>query len=1342
MSTELLRAYVPMDRRQALAAGSSLADRAMGSVLLADIAGFTPLTESLVTGLGPRRGAEELTKALNTVYTELVSRVHHFGGSVVCFIGDALLSYFEGDNLGLRALACAHQMQRAMKPFQTLPAPQGGRVSLAMKAAVAAGPVRRFLIGDPHVQLIDVLAGATVDRLAEAEHLAGRNEVITTWDVARQLRNQLVVDEWRGPFGVVAGLKEHVRPIPWPALADAELSPQLLQSHLLPPVYDRVVRGHGEFLAELRPVVALFLRFMGIDYDSDDEAGEKLDAFTVWVQREVSRYGGHVLLVTTADKGSHLYAVFGALNAHEDDGERAVATAMALGKAPSELDFITGMQIGISRGSTCVGAYGGQTRRTYGALGDAVNLAARLMEAAPVGQIRCSEAVRDSARRHWAFDRLPSVRLKGMRRAQPIYCPTRHLRESPPRDERGLIGRRAERATLKRALEDAQSGTRRVLLLEGEAGMGKSRLVGELHRLASRSSVMWLLGSADSMEQHTPYRAWRDILCTLFDLDEQTDPAEQRRRIVERVTRVDPVYEDRAPLLNDILSSGLAETALTRAYDAELRQESLAALVGDLLRATDTPLALTIEDVHWLDSLSWQLALSVARTLTERPILLVLTHRPLSEPVPKPYASLTKMSGAEKLILERLSPEETIALAAARLGLTPSAMPDELAALLAERAGGNPFFAVELVGALRDQGLVVVDEGECSVIGDPMALRQSVPDTLEGVVLSRLGRLPVEEQLTMKVASVIGRSFLLRTLHTVYPKPIDAGELQTHLADTSKRRLTLVETEDPEPTYAFEHAVTQQVAYGTLLFRQRRQLHRNVATWYEETYVENPTAYYPLLVVHWSRAGHAENECRYCRLAGAQAAAQHANAEAVVYYSRALELIDELDPAGRSNRRFDTLRSRANANALLGRVDEERRDLQALVSIANSPSTKGDVLLLWSDFHKRCGRFAEAFEQAETALATLTAAGDMAGEARALTHIGNALEGQSRFRQARERVEEALLLFREINEPNGQAASLKALGVINARLGELPEAMERFNEARKMYRQLNNKKGEADILGNLGALNYYLGTYEKSIEYTQRAQRLFQEMGHRAGSAKCLTNLGNSYAELGAFVTAFDHHRRALDLYQQLEDDNGRADSLCNIGIACQALGIGGYPNLTLRTHAVSPRLDEAIECFDEALAVYGRIGSRRGEALANFKLGSVKLCVGQITAAESHLQLALELSRDIGLNAIAAQSLSALARARLLAGDPERAVQLSTEVVNQLGEASPPEANELHFTHFGVLIASGREDEALRHLELAHRLVAERAETIQDRTFREGFLSACGDILTSWDARCRKPLE
>jgi len=889
------------------------------------------------------------------------------------------------------------------------------------------------------------------------------------------------------------------------------------------------------------------------------------------------------------------------------------------------------------------------------------------------------------------------------------------------------------------------SGARRILLIDGEAGIGKSRLVEEAVRLASAAGVTTLLGPADAIEQHTPYRVWRDVLSDFFGIDDGDEPGERRDLVLERVSAMELSAVDRAPLLNDILELDLPESRLTHAYAPEVRQESLAALVGDLVahRAGEAPLLLVFEDAHWLDSLSWELAVSVTRSVAQRPVLVLLTHRPHGDVVPAPYTALAAMRGAELLPLGALQREETVELAAARLGLELSAVPEAVATLLTDRAEGNPFFAVELLGTLRDQGLLVVEDGACRIAGDADALREQLPDTLEGVVLSRLDQLPSEEQLTVKVASVIGRSFLLRTVGSVHPARIDRPELRTHFDHTTQRRLTVLESEEPDPGFAFQHAVTHQVAYDTLLFEQRRELHRGVAGWYEETYADHLDSYVPLLVVHWNRAGHAQKECAYVRRAGEQAAARHANAEAAIHFTRALELIEELGGGGDCEEGSIVLKQRARTFGLLGRVEEERADLERLlewVEGADDPFARGEILLLWSDLQKRCGQFDEAKSRAEEAWLAMEAADDSIGRARALAHVGDALEGTGSFQEAREAIERALEAFREAGEAAGQAASLKSLGIVCARLGELPAAMERFREARTRYRELGDRKGEADILGNLGALHYYLGEYERCIEYTEQAQPLFHEMGNRIGSAKCLTNLGNSYSALGAFAEGLEHHQRALELYEQLEDTNGQADSLCNAGLAYAALGVGGQLEFVFEPTGEHAALRSATDATAEAEALYAKIGSRRGEVITSFNLGGMRLCLGDTKAAETLLRKALDVARESELDRLVMRSLTSLARTAFVGEDPDGALRLSAEALQLLGGEESPAAGEIHFTRFRVLEAVGRLDEALPHLEIAHRSILDQADRIGDETVRDRFLATYGEVMAAWEKHRATP--
>jgi CheY-like chemotaxis protein/class 3 adenylate cyclase/predicted metal-dependent HD superfamily phosphohydrolase len=425
---EPLHVYLPMDRRHALLRGESLPDRTNGAALFADISGFTPLTAALAQELGLQRGAEELTRLLNEVFGALVAEVHSYRGSVIGFSGDAITCWLDGDD-GLGATACALAMQRAMAPFGSLSTPTGTPVSLAIKVAVVAGPVRRFLAGDPDVQIMEVIAGRTLDHLARAEHNARPGEVVVAAGVREQAGARLRLGERRVDpetgegFAVVLGLEEPVPLRPWPELPPDGLPDQLCRPWLAPAVARRLSGGSKQFLAELRPAVALFLSFEGIDYDGDDGAGAKLDAFVRWAQAIVHRHQGMLVQLTVGDKGSYLYAAFGAPVAHENDEVGAVQAALALQSLPADLLFVKRVQIGLARGRMRTGAYGSTMQRTYGVLGDKTNLAARLMQAAADG-ILCDEAVFQGARQALSFQPLPRIRVKGKVEPIAVYRPT------------------------------------------------------------------------------------------------------------------------------------------------------------------------------------------------------------------------------------------------------------------------------------------------------------------------------------------------------------------------------------------------------------------------------------------------------------------------------------------------------------------------------------------------------------------------------------------------------------------------------------------------------------------------------------------------------------------------------------------------------------------------------------------------------------------------------------------------------------------------------------------------------------------------------------------------------
>lgn len=352
MSTELLNVYLPMDRRQALAHGASLVERSVGVALLADLVGFTPLTEAIARSVGPVRGAEEVATLLNQTYGALIDAVDTFGGSVVCFSGDAITCWFGADDgaasntslpatdLTLRATACALAMQHALQAFAAIQLPGGDSAVLSVKVALAAGWAHRLLVGDPSIQRLEALAGSLLDRLAALQHQARSGEVLLDPLLAQQLGEQIALVRRETPDGLpvvlVTELLQAVAPLPWPPLPTV-LTDEVCRPWVLPAVAARLAQTPDPFHAELRPAVALMLEFHGLDYDAGAHAAARLDDYVRWVQQVIMRYQGALIDLTIGDRGSYLYAAWGAPEAHDDDAARAVAAARELLAPPPTL---------------------------------------------------------------------------------------------------------------------------------------------------------------------------------------------------------------------------------------------------------------------------------------------------------------------------------------------------------------------------------------------------------------------------------------------------------------------------------------------------------------------------------------------------------------------------------------------------------------------------------------------------------------------------------------------------------------------------------------------------------------------------------------------------------------------------------------------------------------------------------------------------------------------------------------------------------------------------------------------------------------------------------------------
>ena len=1166
---ETYASYVPalLVRGRASAAGrltAPTADRFPAAVLFADISGSTPLAERLAPR-GPA-GAEEVSRLFNIYFEQLINTVMAHGGDVIKFAGDALLACWPATDAPLvtaarHAAQCALAVQAKLDNYEVA---EGLRLSL--RVGIGAGDVMAASVGGLGGRWTFLVAGAPLVQMSLAEHLARPGDVVLASEAWALLREHAVGD--RLPRGCVR-LEAVSDPLPLHPLSPVQPdagSKAILRGHIPRSILSRLDAGQIGWLAELRLVTVLFLNVGGLRYTEPD-ALDCLQRVMHAIQTTLSYYEGSVGGFSVDDKGSVLLAAFGLPPlTHEDDSVRAVQAAMALQENLGRLGFESA--IGIATGRAFCGSIGSAMRREYTMIGDVVNLAARLMQAA-ANDILCSEGTYQAARTQLPFQTLPRFVVKGKAEPVAVHRPRAErvdARRLPP-----IVGRATERAALARRLEELMNGNSAAVLVEGEAGIGKSRLVEELLQRASTRGLASLVGAGGEIEKSTPYHGWRAVFHQLLDLDQVTGTEAQRESVLQQLGS-DPQLSHLAPLLNAVLPLDLPDNEITKEMHGQVRADNTHDLLVRLLQrmAVQSPLLLVLEDAHWLDSASWALARLVHKHV--HPLLLVAAARPMDSPLPEAYRYVLEDSATLRMQLDPLSLEETRELLSERLG--GPRLSETLVTLIHDWAEGNPFFTEELAYSLRDSGLILTADGVCQLApaaGDLQAV--GLPDSVQAVITSRIDRLTAGQQLTVKVASAIGRTFPYSLLRDIYPIEADKAQLHEELDALGQLGITPAQASAPELTYTFKHIITQQVAYSQLPYAQRRRLHQAIAQWYERTYAEDLSALYPLLAHHWGRAEIQSKTIDCLEKAGEQALRTFANEEAVAFFQQALALDAELDSPSPRPRRACWELQLGEAFVNCSKYSEGQQHLEKGLSLLGHPVPKTMPGQIGASL-------SEVLRQLLHRLRPARHVGRLAEQSDALLTASRAYEKLTEvYYFANETVQSFHAALRTLNLAEAAAPSpelARGYATVGALVGFIPL----HGQAVAYLRRALDAADDADQLParafvSLAVGFYYagIGDWAKAREHFEKVVHISERLGDRRRRDDALSNLTYvSYFE-GDFVTGA---QLADELY---------ASALRRDDLRAQAAGLQGKANCLLNLG----RLDEAVSCLEESQALLAR---------------------------------------------------------------------------------------------------------------------------------------------------------
>jgi class 3 adenylate cyclase/tetratricopeptide (TPR) repeat protein len=799
----------------------------------------------------------------------------------------------------------------------------------------------------------------------------------------------------------------------------------------------------------------------------------------------VHKYGG------TIDKfiGDEIMALFGVPVAHEDDPARALRAACEMSDALAAFNAANqtslGMHTGVNTGLVVAGSIGSQGRQEYTVMGDAVNLAARLADTAPDGEIWLGPETRRYTAPLFRLEATGPVRVKG--KSEPVQAYKFLGERARPGSVRGLagmqsalVGRGAEQAALAAAVERLLAGQGGIALLIGEAGIGKSRLTAEWKKSLPPGILRAATGHSLSYGQNIAYHLLIDLLRALIGVSATAGEPETRAALQGMMTALwSRTPPERYPFLGHLLSLELDGEARTRVshLDPQGLQshylDSLRALLVSL--AAHRPLILILEDIHWADPSSVELLTRLLPLVGEIPALFCFVTRPEPQVPGWQLVETARANFAAQLVelnLPALTEADSRELIHNLLEI--EALPEAARAGILQKAEGNPFFVEEIIRMLIERGLLVGEGGRWRAASRVDAV--DIPDTLQGLLLSRIDRLPEAHKNALRVAAVLGRRFPAHLLEQVAGIPPDWASLE----ETGLIR----PLNSPEPEYLFHHELVQNAVYQSILREDRARLHCKVGETLEAQYSERREEYAAQLAHHFSAAEDQPRALKYFTLAGNFAAQSYANQEAEDHYRRALQLAEPAE-------------TRAPLLASLGQVlTRQARYQQAIESWLKAISLY-QALANYDQVGWLYARMVRA----------ISYSGDLPGS------LEMCREGLAAMQPQPDSVGKAAM-FHEAARSfyfNGQADEAEPLCRAALALGE----------------KLGNGEIIAESLSTLGILPGL--SSEESLDVLGRACRIAEEHHLLATAARAFNNYANALEETGRLEEARAQFHRAAD---------------------------------------------------------------------------------------------------------------------------------------------------------------------------------------------------------------------
>jgi class 3 adenylate cyclase/tetratricopeptide (TPR) repeat protein len=1033
------------------------------------------------------------------------------------------------------------------------------------------------------------------------------------------------------------------RPTPTPESPPAPHQERAPLSYTPAHLTEKILEARPSLTGERKQVTVLFADLKGsmeLLADRDpEEARAILDPVLERMMEAVHRYEGTVNQVM----GDGIMALFGAPIAHEDHAMRACYAALAMQAAlrrySDEVRRTHGLavhfRVGLNSGEVVVRGINNDLHMDYSAIGQTVHLAARMEQLAMPGSILLTPATLQLVEGLVQVHALGPIPVKGL--VEPVEVAELvgvsalrgRLQAAVGRGLTRFVGRQQELAALRQALERTGTGHGQVVAVVGEAGVGKSRLLYEF--VHSHYTAGWLVLESASVSygKATPYFPVIDLLKRYAHVEEHDDIRTIQAKVTGQVVTLDAALQDTGPALLSLLDALPDDSPFLQLDPPQRRQRTLTALKRVLLRESQVqPVLLVCEDLHWIDAETQALLDSLVESLPTARLLLLVNYRPDYQ------HGWGRKTYYLQLRLDPLPPASADELLQALLGDDPSVAP--LKHLLIAWTDGNPFFLEESVRTLVETQGLVGDHGAYRLARALPSLQ--VPSTVQTVLSARIDRLPLEEKQILHTAAVIGHEVPLALLQAVAEMPeTPLRQGLTHLQAAE----FLYETRlFPDIAYTFKHALTQQVAYETLLQEQRCVLHARIVEALEVLVGDRVTEQVERLAHHALQGEVWDKALAYCRQAGEKAMARSAHREAVEYIEQALSALTRLP--GTRDMREQAIDLRLALHAALypfgdfGRILALLREAETLAEARGDSRRLGQVsLLLSTDFYRR-----SAYDQAIAAAQRVLAmgGGDVALQALANRTLGRVYLAQTNYRRAIDCLGQAVAFFdgAQGHERFGQASppvvdSRAWLAACHTELGMFSEGRALGEEGLRIAEAVAHPASLMYASWALGLLFLRQGDLPRALPRLERAVGLCRDADLPVWFPMVAATLGAAYTLAGRIADAMPPLTQAMEQTMAME----RVD----FQVFCR-LSLG-------EAQLMAGRLEEAQALANQALALACGHQERGNQAYALHLLGDIAARRAPLESdqAEAQYRQALALAEELGMRPLQAHCHRSLGR-------------------------------------------------------------------------------------------------